>query len=166
MKTIYLIGFMGSGKSTIGGKLGEVLIENYLDTDREIEKVYKQNIPEIFSEKGEETFRQYETAILKKVNQPIISTGGGIVERKENIHIMKQNGTIIYLATSFKEIFKRLEKDVNRPLWNKDIADRKALYYKRVHLYEKHADEIIVTDGKSPEMIVNEILMRLRNKNK
>ncbi len=66
MKTIYLIGFMGSGKSTIGGKLGEVLIENYLDTDREIEKVYKQNIPEIFSEKGEETFRQYETAILKK----------------------------------------------------------------------------------------------------
>ncbi|HEY4602627.1 MAG TPA: shikimate kinase [Cerasibacillus sp.] len=158
MTIVYLVGFMGSGKSTIAKRLSQLWNKPYADTDQEIEQTYDKTIPDIFSEEGEHVFRDYETNILKKVNKPIVATGGGIVERIDNIHLMKQNGVIIYLHTSFSEIADRLKHDMNRPLWEQSLKDRKALYKRRQQMYEGCADIIIHTDQKDINTVAQEIM--------
>lgn len=156
--TIYLIGFMGSGKSTVGKVLGEILGQSYADTDTLIEKRYG-SIPDIFLEYGEDTFRNYETTELENVSieNGIISTGGGIVERQANITGMKLNGVIVYLETSFAEIQKRLMHDSGRPLWNTDMQKKEELFHRRSGMYRGCADITILTDHKSPLDIAGEI---------
>lgn len=91
MQTIYLIGFMGSGKSTIGVRLADKLGKTYVDTDEFIVNTSQQKIADIFKNFGEDTFRNYETNALKEVsNYEVISTGGGIVEKNENLKIMQK----------------------------------------------------------------------------
>src|SRR5699024_5291468 len=143
MKTIYLIGFMGSGKTSVGKRLGAIMNKPVIDTDEVIEKTYGL-ITHIFKHEGEEAFRAYESAVLQgiPVKDRIISTGGGIVESKENLDYMHYTGIIINLQASFQEILKRLKYDRGRPMWNQDINDRKKLYDRRQHLYETHADII------------------------
>lgn len=158
MKIIYLIGFMGSGKSTIGQGLAEDLSKSYLDTDEYIERTYQRKIVDIFAEDGESVFRYYEIEALKKINHvDIVSTGGGIVEKEVNYDTMKNNGVIIYLEASFNEISKRLLNDTNRPLWNNNNGDKKNLFNRRIPLYEKFADYIIKTDDKTIEEIIKEL---------
>ncbi len=158
MQKIYLIGFMGSGKSTIGKALARKLGKSYVDTDTFIEEKYG-SIPEIFKNEGEETFRLYEIEALKATTTyDVISTGGGIVEKEENIQTMKKHGMIIYLHTSFKEISERLELDENRPLWNQDHEEKQKLFERRIPLYKKCSDHIVSTDHKSIEEVVEEII--------
>src|SRR5690625_5063936 len=86
MNKIYLIGFMGAGKTTIGQKLSEILKLSFIDVDQYIEKKYETDIPTIFKTYGEEKFREYEMISLKELTKyAIVATGGGIVEKKENI---------------------------------------------------------------------------------
>src|SRR5690625_4351172 len=93
MKTIYLIGFMGSGKSTVGIALADKLEKTYVDTDQFIVDTHQQQIADIFQEFGENTFRNYETNALKEVSTyEVVSTGGGIVEKNENLQTMQKNG--------------------------------------------------------------------------
>lgn len=159
MKTIFLIGFMGSGKSTVGKSLSETYHLSFIDTDAYIEEAYDQKISEIFKVYGENVFRTYEQeAIERAVTYDVVSTGGGIVERETNIKTMKNNGKIVFLQTSFTHIEERLKQDVNRPLWH--LNDRTAqisLYERRNRLYMQYADVIIHTDDKSVEEIVQEI---------
>lgn len=159
MKTIYLIGFMGCGKSTIGSHLSEQTNETYIDTDTYIEDLYEKEISEIFQESGEEVFRTYEIEALKNVSTySIVSTGGGIVKKPENLNTMKTNGITIYLQTSFNEIIERLENDDSRPLWDSNLTDNmNVLYERRILLYEAHADYIIDTGNKTVEEITKEI---------
>lgn len=158
MKTIYLIGFMGSGKSTIGQELARNLHKTYVDTDQYIVETDGREITDIFRENGENTFRDFETDALKRTSTyEVISTGGGIVERNENIQIMQENGYIFYLQTSFQEIDNRLKMDASRPLWNNNIEEKLKLYNRRIHMYEKYADQIVDTDEKSIDMIIQEI---------
>lgn len=158
MKTIYLIGFMGSGKSTIGLALAKRLTKTYVDTDQLIVETKKQEIAEIFQIDGESVFRDYEIKALKDGSTyDVVSTGGGIIEKSENIQTMQKNGLIIYLHASFKEISNRLERDQTRPLWNNNIEDKLNLYNRRIQLYKKYADRIIETDGKLVSEIVQEI---------
>lgn len=158
MKKIYLIGFMGSGKSTIGSELSKKDSLTFVDTDQFIEEKYKTRIARIFEEDGEETFRNYEVETLKDlIDFDVIATGGGIIERKENKVTMEKNGVIIYLHTSFKEIDSRLKNDVDRPLWNNDMDNKMALYKRRIPLYKDFADHVIQTDDKTVEEIVREI---------
>lgn len=157
MKRIYLIGFMGSGKSTVGLKLAKHLNRTYIDTDTYIEQKYGK-IADIFQREGEKAFRLYEIKALREtMDYQVISTGGGIVEREENYETMKNNGVIIYLHTSFNEINKRLEQDVDRPLWNKSMDDREKLYQKRIPLYKKFGDYIVNTDQQSIQKLVHDI---------
>ncbi|GEN31113.1 shikimate kinase [Cerasibacillus quisquiliarum] len=158
MTIVYLVGFMGSGKSTIAKRLSQLWNETYADTDQEIERMYEKKIPDIFIEQGESAFRDYESKVLKNLNEPIIATGGGIVERKENIEWMKQNGTIIYLYASFHEISKRLKDDMNRPLWGHSLEKRKILYKKRQAMYEACADITVDTDEKDVETVIQDIM--------
>lgn len=161
MNRLYLIGFMGSGKSTIGLALAKHLGKSYVDTDTYIEEKYG-NIQEIFQKQGEDIFRLYEIEALKATAAyDIISTGGGIVEKRENIQTMKENGTIIYLHTSFQEISNRLEQDENRPLWHQASEEKQKLFKRRIPLYKECSDHIVVTDHKSIDEVVQEIVALL-----
>ena len=158
IQSIYLIGFMGSGKSTVGQALATKLNKTYIDTDQYIEEKYG-SIPKIFRDKGEDVFRLYEmNALQETLHYQIISTGGGIVEKIENLHKMKENGIIFYLHTSFHEISKRLGQDKNRPLWNRALEENKKLYHRRIPKYEEFSDYKIITDGKTIQEIVHEII--------
>lgn len=167
MKTIYLIGFMGCGKSTVGQHLSKAIGGKFVDSDQYIEEKHGQVIADIFKAFGEDTFRTYESEALKELGTyDVVSTGGGIVERRENLHSMNKNGTIVYLETPFDEIVERLKSDVTRPLWNSNEVDKmKALYNRRIKLYEQFADVVINTDGKTIEVIVSEIVGLKKNKN-
>lgn len=164
MKTIYLIGFMGSGKSTIGLALANKLNKTYVDTDQYIIDTHEREIADIFQENGENTFRDYEIDALKSVsNYEVVSTGGGIVEKNENLQTMQKNGIIIYLHASFNEISNRLEKDQTRPLWKNNIEEKQNLYNRRIPLYKKFANHMIDTDRKSVEEIVQKIEINIFN---
>ncbi|GGK03223.1 shikimate kinase [Lentibacillus kapialis] len=159
MQTVYLIGFMGSGKSTVGKLLHETLGGMYADTDQMIIDKYGE-IVSIFEQKGEKQFRYYESEMLKHTagGKFIVSTGGGIIERQENGEFMKNNGRIVYLATSFDEITRRLGNDPERPLWDKNHSEKERLYQRRNRIYSALADLKIMTDHKSPHSVAKEIL--------
>lgn len=159
MSTIYLIGFMGSGKSTIGKALSRAMNGSYVDTDAYIEEKHQQHIKDMFAELGEDVFRTYESEALKELTSfDIVSTGGGIVEREENITVMRENGKIVYLQADFTDIIERLQHDDTRPLWNPDEIDSmKALFERRQAMYKEAADITIHTSGKAILDIVEEI---------
>lgn len=163
MKSIYLVGFMGSGKTSIALALKDKLGWKSQDTDELIEEEYHQSIPTIFKDKGEQVFRDYETAILKNTNQKqtVIATGGGIIERKENREFLKQHGIVIFLDTSWEEIVKRLSDDGSRPIWSNKNMDKKKLLKERLPKYKEVADIIIKTDQKSIDVITDEIISNL-----
>lgn len=159
MKNIYLIGFMGSGKSHVGSRLGLLLHVDYIDTDTLVETKYKKAIPDIFSIEGEDAFRSYESDTLRNIPKEncIISTGGGIVKDKRNIDFMEETGLIVYLDTSFDVIDDRLRLDDSRPLWNQNKVKQKQLYRTREALYLSCAKLTISTDNKSVEAVALEI---------
>lgn len=118
---IYLVGFMGCGKSTIGKRLAKKIKYNFIDLDNFIEEKAGNTISEIFSKYGEAEFRRLETKYLKEASElenVIISTGGGVPCFANNIEIMKQSGTIIYLQLDNKSLANRLRnsKKQDRPL--------------------------------------------------
>ncbi|RYG74678.1 shikimate kinase [Lentibacillus lipolyticus] len=162
MKTIYLIGFMGTGKSTVGKTLSDKLTIPFLDTDQMVVETYGP-IATLFQEQGEKTFRMYETEMLKHTpdSNHVVSTGGGIVEKKENVNFMKHHGTVIHLNASLKEIASRLGDDPDRPLWGTNYREKVRLYNHRKALYTEAADATILTDGKSVQEIVEEIAQQL-----
>ena len=116
---ISLIGFMGTGKSTVGQKLAKKLDYDFVDLDKEIVKEEGREIPDIFASEGEEYFRDLESKVAAKVgqkNEQVIATGGGVVLRSENIANLKDNGIIILLKATPEEIYQRTKDDNNRPL--------------------------------------------------
>lgn len=119
---IVLIGFMGTGKSSIGLRLARILKMEFIDTDREIERLTGLTIPRIFVKHGEIRFRSEERLMVKKVarkNNCVISTGGGVVLDPNNVAELKKTGIIICLSASPEEIFARVSKRGGRPLLRK-----------------------------------------------
>lgn len=165
MKSIYLIGFMGAGKTSVAKELADILsLKNY-DTDREIEQAASKSIKDIFAEEGEAGFRETEGQILKKmpVEDAVIATGGGVILAEQNRFHMRQNGTVIFLQASIEEILKRLSGDDSRPLLKgKNGQAAEELYHKRLPLYTEAAHYVIDTDAKSISEIVDEIMERLK----
>lgn len=160
MKNVVLIGFMGSGKSSVGQQLALELGMNYIDLDAKVEEVSKQSIPAIFEAEGEGGFRNKESEVLKEISHKggaVISTGGGIVEREANQHILSMHGPVVFLDASFEEIDLRLQGDESRPLWKKPESERRQLFNKRWSLYKNWADVWIDTDHKSISDVVSEI---------
>ncbi|MFC0014804.1 MULTISPECIES: shikimate kinase [Allobacillus] len=165
MKSIALIGFMGSGKTTIGQILGKELTYPVIDVDEQIEKKTNMTIKKIFETKGENWFREKEGEELNKwVDQNVIvSTGGGIITKEQNRNQLKEQFNTIWLRTSFEEIMKRLagEQDT-RPLWRKPVEERRQLFLDRESLYKQVAHYIIWTDGRSQDEIAQEIINLLQ----
>ena len=158
---IYLIGFMGSGKSSVAPKLAELLQCKMLEMDREIEKRSGMSIPEIFSKEGEVSFRERETELLRDltVGETVISCGGGIPKRRENRRLLREQGFVVYLRAKPETIFARTMRGrEKRPLLvGRDSAGIEALMRERAPLYESIADWSMETDGKTPEEIAGEI---------
>lgn len=160
---IVLIGMMGSGKSTIGHLLDQKLNDfQFLDIDKEIEKLAQKQITEIFTEEGEAHFRQLENEMVEKYakyHNQVISTGGGIVENIENIELLKNNGVLFYLSASAKVLYERVKTTTNRPLLKGENPEQRLreLVKKREPFY-KMADFEINTEKRELLEIVNEII--------
>lgn len=166
--SLYLVGPMGSGKSAVGKYLASELDFRFLDTDDIIESAAQKSIPDIFKEDGEETFRDGESNVLREVQQfigCIISTGGGVVLRKENWGKM-QTGIVIYLEAPVDVLVKRLEGDTTRPLLAdaEDLTERvTSILEKRRNLYEQADVAIQIKADESVNEIGNELVRNLTN---
>ncbi|MDY0074769.1 MAG: shikimate kinase [Acholeplasmataceae bacterium] len=156
---IYIIGMPGSGKSTVGRKLAQVLDRPFIDLDGLIEKDALMFIEDIFEKYGEKKFRELETEALKKIvdDNQVIVCGGGIVTKKENKQLM--NGFKIYLDTDIELIRERLETDYIRPLLKEKSLDQ--IYQERYLKYIDFADAIISNDRKI-DQTVDQIIEHLK----
>lgn len=149
MKSIYLTGFMGAGKTTIGQALAAKLSIPVVDTDTLIEQNMKMEIKDIFELHGESFFRELETKTLQglPVNNNLVTTGGGIVTAQKNIDWMKENGCMIFLYSDPEVIWERLENDTTRPLVQRKRKEEVTeLFMKRLPLY-KQAHITVDTTG-------------------
>ena len=160
---IYLIGMMGSGKSTLGKSLSEKIQKPFIDLDSEIEKATGKSITEIFDIDGEEQFRKMETKQLKQYSESIVACGGGIVLKDENREFINENGIAILLLATMGELTQRLSASNNRPLLADDNMEEALtkLWMERLIDYLDTADFSIETNGKTPEQLTDEILIQI-----
>jgi len=168
MKNIILIGFMGSGKTSVARKIASLTKLKLEDIDLWIVKSAKMEIKEIFEKRGEAFFRKLEIKTAKKVcaiKNRVISTGGGIVTQAENLKILKSGGIVVYLKNSFATSVKRLEGKKDRPLF--DLSNRKKtklLFESRLKLYKKAAAVTVSTDNKSVLQVAKEVIKKAEQK--
>ena len=164
---IVLIGFRGTGKSTVGRLLAKRLERDFIDSDKYIEDSTGKTIKSIFEEDGEEGFRQIEAdtiAELSKADNKVISAGGGVVLREENVNNLKDNGFLILLEATPEIIHNRIAQDKNTTQQRPSLTDKepldeiKHLIEQREHAYKNAADYTINTSYVSCEDIVNEII--------
>ena len=168
MKNIYLIGMMGSWKSTIGIKLANNLNMNFIDTDDCIEETTNMKIKDIFSEFGENYFRDIENKIFLKYSKKknyVVSTGGGIVLNRNNRIILKQDGITVLLEASMDVLARRIKKTNKRPLLinseNKLFILEK-IWNERKKYYYESTKFIINTDKLDPVITLNNIIKLIK----
>jgi shikimate kinase len=168
-KNIVLLGFMGTGKSSVGFYLAKKLKKKFLDMDREIEKIAGMSIAEMFKTYGEKRFRSEEELMVSKLGQLsdlVIATGGGVVLKEENINALRENGILIRLNAAPEDIFERVNRKKGvRPLLKKDLSIEKIkkMLADREKFYNC-ADLVINTSGKDLNHIVNEIIEVLKER--
>lgn len=155
MKKIVLVGFMGAGKTTLGRLLAQRLNIAFVDTDDLIVKEENRPVNDIFAKDGEAYFRNLETKQLEKLirdnRSMVISVGGGLPIQPQNHELLKKLGCVIYLKAGKETLVKRLSRDTRRPLLRGGSVEEKVekLMKEREHVYERVADRIVYTDGKS-----------------
>lgn len=158
---LVLIGFMGSGKSSVAPLLAQRLNFRAIDADCELLRASEyESIAEIFSRAGEPLFRDLEAqcvAGFRDASSVVIATGAGVIGREANMqHLAHNGGVLVFLDTSFAEIKRRIGGLESRPLFkNQDIAE--TIYYQRLPVYRRYADHTVHTDGKTPEALCAEI---------
>lgn len=160
---IVLIGFMGSGKTTVGLRLSYRMRRAIEDTDKLIERRLGKSISEVFAREGEAFFRLQETALLQdlieKRNHQIISVGGGTPVREENRELLKKLGTVVYFRAKPETIYERVKADTSRPLLQCEDPLQKIrdLLQQREEAYESCADIIIDVDELSMDEVVEQV---------
>lgn len=162
LPSIFLVGPMGAGKTTIGKLLAKRLGREFIDCDHYIVAQTGADIPWIFAKEGEEGFRDRETRALEELTAMpniVMATGGGAVGREENRKLLQQ-GFVIYLEASVDTQLIRTKKDKNRPLLQNDNprATLEALYQKRHPLYQEVATIIVPTGRAYPKQMVADLL--------
>lgn len=163
-QNLVLIGFMGSGKTSVGLKLSYRLRMPVEDTDKLIERREGQSISKIFENDGEEYFRQLETELLEELSEKshgrIFSVGGGTPVRPENRELLKRIGTVIYLRAQPETVYDRLKNDTTRPLLQCEnpLEKIRELLNQRSEAYESCADIIVDVDGLDMEDILKKIV--------
>lgn len=166
-RNIVLIGFMGTGKTSVAKELSERCGMKMTDLDQLIETRQKMSITEIFQVHGEEYFRQLETNLFNELlgeENTVISCGGGTVLRKENVAMMKKTGHVVLLTAKPQTIFERLQGCESRPLLRErnTLESIRKLLETREKRYEEAADIFVETDEKSISAICAEIINKLK----
>lgn len=164
---IYLIGFMGCGKSSAASYLHKKYGMPVVEMDQQIVDEAGMKISEIFEKKGEESFRAMETDLLRRlsgVKNTVISCGGGAAMRGENVRLMREGGKIVLLTAEPETILERVKNDTGRPLLDghKNVADIREMMEKRRPAYEAAADVTIATDDRTEAEIAQAILDAVR----
>lgn len=169
-KSIVLTGFMGSGKSTTGLGLSYRIQCPLIDTDKMIEKRERMSIRKMFAARGEDYFRERETELLRELQnergERIFSVGGGTPLREENVRLLRELGTVVYLKVSAGTVCERLKGDTARPLLQGENPEEKirALLQEREARYMEAADIVIGTDGKKTVQVIEEIVAALEER--
>ena len=164
-RNLYLIGMMGSGKSSSGKPLAEQLGYGFIDADKVIEELLGQSIQTIFADQGEEQFREIETQVLQSIGQRhslIVATGGGVVTRPTNWGVLHQ-GIVIWLDANPRQILTRLKSDPNqRPLLSEKTKEETfySLLKKRQAFYSE-ADLHLSVETETPEEVATMIMEKL-----
>ena len=164
MKNLFIIGMMGSWKTTVGKKLAEALDMEFVDTDDAIEEVTEMKISDIFRELGEDRFRKMETAFFIEKSKQIghvFSTGGGIVLVSQNRKVLKNNGTTFFLNASVETLANRIHNTMKRPLLSdsENVKLRlEQIWEERKSFYKGSAHHTISTDNLNPSQVLDEIL--------
>ena len=163
---IFLIGFMGAGKSTIAGELQRKLEMERVEMDQMIVEKQGMSISEIFDEYGEAYFRNLESNTLielQKKSQTIVSCGGGVVMREKNADHMKKHGRVVLLTAKPETIYERVKDSDERPILNNNMNVEfiSSLMEKRRERYQQVADVVVATDGKDVVTICEEIISKL-----
>ncbi|MFW6138432.1 MAG: shikimate kinase [Spirochaetota bacterium] len=177
-KIIYVIGFMASGKTTIGTILAGKLGFRFLDTDQVIETAENSPISRIFEEKGEGYFRQVEKKVLQNITREhrqegaVVSTGGGMPCDPQNLEYMKKRGVLVYLKSTPEDIINRTKAPGSRPVFNSLRAEKnpekavKELLHQREKYYTQ-ADIIVVNSrGAAPEKVADEVIRKLKQQSR
>jgi shikimate kinase len=163
---IYLIGFMGTGKSSVAKYLRSNYAMDIAEMDEIIEKRENKRISDIFAEHGEEYFRELETALLLELQSKenlVVSCGGGAALRQENVNAMKKGGRIVWLTARPETVYERVKENEERPLLKNDnSANHLAeMMERRRPRYESAADLVVATDEKSIAQICEELMAQL-----
>ena len=163
---LFLIGFMGAGKTTVGGLLAERLSRPCIDLDALIEYRVGRSVREIFEEEGEDAFREVESAALGSLAESVpsvVACGGGIVLRPENRAMLKRMGTVVYLRVSAGETLARVGADDTRPLLAGPGGELAAtrLLEARESLYSAVADFSVDTVGRTPSEVADDVVAEL-----
>ncbi len=165
---IVFIGMRGSGKTTVGRKIAQKLKRKFVDTDDKIIKKEQTTITTIVKNKGWDYFRRQESAAIQEIskqNMLVIATGGGVVERQENIQMLKRNSVIFYLEAKLETLMNRNKNYNDRPLVTNErtfYKDMETLLKQRQRLYRKKADERVLTDKLNIDDVVTVILEKLK----
>jgi shikimate kinase len=165
---VVLVGFMGSGKSSVGRELARRTMSDFVDVDAWIEKKAARAIREIFSEEGEAAFREMEKAALREilaVKGRIVAAGGGAFLDEENRELMKAYAPVVYLEVKAETVLRRLARDAKRPLLQggdreaavKDLLERRIPFYRL-------ADHAVPTDGRTVPEIAGRIVELLERR--
>lgn len=170
-QSIFLVGPMGVGKTTIGRQLAQLLGYEFIDSDREIEQRTGASIPWIFDMEGEEGFRRREQAVIDELSaRPaiVLATGGGAVVKPENRALLKQRGIVVYLKADLDELLARTRNDKNRPLLQtEDPRGRlQSLLAQREPWYREVADIVFDTQQQNIKSAAKALLGRLASHEK
>lgn len=162
-ENIFLIGFMGAGKSTVARAMKKHYGMRLIEMDEQIEYQEKMSVPKIFEVHGEPYFRKLETDLLEGLSSQentVVSCGGGVPMRGCNVEAMRKSGKVIYLRTSPQQIYERVKTSHNRPLLegNMNVEYISKLLSQRLPKYLEAADAVVSTDGKRVEDICKEII--------
>lgn len=167
--TIFLIGFMGTGKSTIAQYLKQNHGRQTVEMDQIIEERENMTISRIFEEKGEEYFRGLETELLKEFQGRrglVVSCGGGTPLRACNVEIMHKGGWVVFLTAAPETVYERVKNSHDRPLLekNKNVSFIASLMEERKAWYEAAADIVVPTDERKVSEICQEIIRKIEEK--
>ena len=165
---IFIVGPMGSGKSTVGKIISNELFLDFFDTDDEIEKRTGASIDWIFDLEGESGFRKRESEMLDEMvkrNSIVLSTGGGIVLESSNRELLSSRGTVFYLSTPISVQVERTAKDKDRPLLKNGDPEKilSTLHDERKEFYKSVSDHIVETENKSSQEVASEIIKLVKS---
>ena len=166
LNNLALIGFMGTGKTSVGKLVAEIMRFEFLDTDELIEEYTGRSITEIFSKDGEAAFRALEKKVVEELagkTQTIISTGGGLPTNPDNIKKLKANALVVCLWASPKKIWERVRHQSHRPLLHDADPQKKItdLLAAREPFY-RLADVLVNTDLRSPREVAQQIVLQFK----